>query len=46
MKEFFTVSQEDTPIIAIYIFFMVFALTIGIIGYLGKLDNRKHREDK
>jgi len=46
MKDFFTVSPEDTPVIALYIFFVVFALSIGIIGFMSKMCDKKDRESK
>ncbi|HOM77837.1 MAG TPA: hypothetical protein PLT50_01380 [bacterium] len=46
MKDFFTVRPEDTAVIALYIFFVVFALSIGIIGFMIKLYEKKDKESK
>ncbi len=43
MKEFFTVRPEDTPVIALYTFFTVFALAVGIWG---KVISKKDKESK
>ncbi len=43
MKDFFTVSPEDTPVIAIYTFFVVFALAAGIWG---KMTSKKDKENQ